>query len=58
MVDHPIKVNEYKSPIENTRHEFLKENLNNTKKAFSFKNFLTEKERIVKKLKKSLKKIL
>jgi len=48
MVDKPIKMNKYTSKIENTRHEYLKEH--NSPKQFSFKNFLTEKERIVKKL--------
>jgi hypothetical protein len=47
MVDHPVKINKYTSPIENTRHEFLKENINPSSKKFNFSSFMTEKERIV-----------
>ena len=46
MVYNPIKMTRFSSPIENTRHQFIKESVISPK-PFSFKNFLTEKERLV-----------
>lgn len=47
MINKPIKINDYKSPVESTREELIKESSNHNKKNFSFKGYVTEKERIV-----------
>ncbi len=47
MVNKPIKINDYNSPVESTRQELMKESTNPSHKGFSFKGFVTEKERIV-----------
>lgn len=48
MINNPIKINDYTSPIESTRQEFIKEHsLANAKNFTTFKGYVTEKNRIV-----------
>ena len=47
MINKPIKINDYNSPVESTRQELMKESSNPNHKGFNFKGFVTEKDRIV-----------
>lgn len=50
MASQPLLLNQYISPIDSTRKEFIKDSFNlrmDNKKKFVFKDFKTEKERIV-----------
>lgn len=47
MINKPIKINDYKSPVESAREELIKESSNPNTKNFSFKGYVPEKERIV-----------
>lgn len=48
MINNPITINDYVSPIESTRQEFMKEHSNpNFKNFTTLKGYVTEKDRIV-----------
>lgn len=47
MINKPVKINDFHSPVESTRQELMKELSNPNEFKFKFKGFVTEKDRIV-----------